>query len=152
MGLVQGAIRIDCDSQSAIFLAKNPTYLSKTKHIDVQYHFVRVMIEDKRVLSVKVDTLKYTVDALTKSVSFEKFSWCRETMCILGLKKGLSSPMAPCGKKTTSGRMLGCVIFFPRLTYVVNRGVRGEVEPLLCCTNCTAGRGRGSQGGFEGGG
>eukprot|EP00253_Pinus_taeda_P032808 PITA_32808 len=42
MGLVQGAIRIDCDSQSAIFLAKNPTYHSKTKHIDVQYHFVRI--------------------------------------------------------------------------------------------------------------
>ena len=34
MGLVQGAIRIDCDSQSAIFLAKNPVYHSKTKHID----------------------------------------------------------------------------------------------------------------------
>ena len=35
MGLVQGAIRIDCDNQSAIFLEKNPTYHSKTKHIDV---------------------------------------------------------------------------------------------------------------------
>eukprot|EP00253_Pinus_taeda_P033307 PITA_33307 len=54
MGLVQGAIRIDCDSQSAIFLAKNPAYHSKTKHIDVQYHFVRDMIEDKKVLLVKV--------------------------------------------------------------------------------------------------
>ena len=29
MGLVQGAIRIDCDSQRAIFLAKNPAYHSK---------------------------------------------------------------------------------------------------------------------------
>jgi len=44
--LVQGAIRIDCDSQSAIFLAKNPAYHSKTKHIDVQYHFVRDMTEE----------------------------------------------------------------------------------------------------------
>ena len=35
MGLVQEAIRIECDSQSVIFLAKNPTYHSKTKHIDV---------------------------------------------------------------------------------------------------------------------
>jgi len=35
MGLVQEAIRIDCDSQSAIFLSKNPAYHSKTKHIDV---------------------------------------------------------------------------------------------------------------------
>eukprot|EP00253_Pinus_taeda_P015319 PITA_15319 len=86
-GLVQGAIRKDCDSQSAIFLAKNPAYHSKTKHIDVQYQFVRDMIEDKKVLLVKVDTLKNTADAFTKSVSSEKFSWCREIMGVLGLDK-----------------------------------------------------------------
>jgi len=87
MGLVQGAIMIDCDSQSTFFLANNPAYHSKTKHIDVQYHFVRDMIEDKRVLLVKVDTLKNTADALTKSVSSEKFSWCREIMGVAGLDK-----------------------------------------------------------------
>jgi len=87
MGLVQEAIRIDSDSQSAILLAKNPAYHSKTKHIDVQYHFVRDMIEDKKVLLVKVDTLKNTADALKKFVSFEKFSWCRQTMAISGLEK-----------------------------------------------------------------
>jgi len=87
MGLVQEAIRLDCDSQSAIFLEKKPAYHSKTKHIDVQYHFVRDMIEDKKVLLVKVDTLKNTTDALTKSVSYEKFSWCRKKMGISGLEK-----------------------------------------------------------------
>eukprot|EP00253_Pinus_taeda_P026167 PITA_26167 len=74
MGLVQGEIRIDCDSQSTIFLAKNLAYHSKTKQIDVQYHSVRDMIEEKKVLLVKVDTLKNTTDELTKSVSSEKFS------------------------------------------------------------------------------
>jgi hypothetical protein len=34
IGLVQQAVRLDCDSQSAIFLAKNPSYHSNTKHID----------------------------------------------------------------------------------------------------------------------
>jgi len=87
MGLVQGAIRIDCNSQSTIFLAKNPGYKSKTKYIDVQYRFVRDMIEYKKVLLVKVDTLKNTTDPLTKSVSFEKFSWCSETMGVSGLDK-----------------------------------------------------------------
>eukprot|EP00253_Pinus_taeda_P034144 PITA_34144 len=87
MGLVQGAIRIDCDSQSAFFLEKNPTYHSKTNHIDVRYHFVMDMIEDKKVLLVKVDTLKNTTDALTKSVGSEKFSWCKEKMGISGLEK-----------------------------------------------------------------
>jgi len=35
MGLVEGAIRINCDSQSEIFLENNLSYHSKTKHIDV---------------------------------------------------------------------------------------------------------------------
>jgi hypothetical protein len=37
IGLVQQDVRIDCDSQSAIFIAKNLAYHSKTKHIDIQY-------------------------------------------------------------------------------------------------------------------
>jgi len=48
MGLVQGDIRKHCDSQSEIFLAKNDAYHSMTKNIDVEYQFVRDMIEDKR--------------------------------------------------------------------------------------------------------
>ena len=80
MGLVHQAIRIDCYNQSAIFLATNLAYHSKKKHIDIQYHFVRDMVEAKRVLLVKLDTLKNVADALTNSVSTQKFSWCRETM------------------------------------------------------------------------
>jgi phosphoribosyl-AMP cyclohydrolase len=85
IGLVQKEVRLDCDSQSAIFLAKNPAYHLKTKHIDVQYHFVRDMVEEKKVLLKKVDTLKNVADLLTKSVSIEKFSWCRVTMGIAAL-------------------------------------------------------------------
>jgi hypothetical protein len=79
IGLVQQALILDCDSQSEILLAKNPTYHSKTKHIDVQYHFVRDMVEEK------VDTFKNVADSLTKSVSTENFSWCRVTMGIASL-------------------------------------------------------------------
>ena len=78
-------MKIDCDSQSAIFLAKNPTYHSKTKHIDVQYHFVRDMAESKKVLLEKVDTSDNVANSLTKFVSTEKFSWCRAAMGISAL-------------------------------------------------------------------
>ena len=37
IGFVHKGVRSDCDTQSAIFLAKNPAYHAKTKHIDVQY-------------------------------------------------------------------------------------------------------------------
>ena len=49
IGLVQQAVRIDYDSQSAIFPVKNPTYHSKTKHIHIQYNFVRDMVKEKKV-------------------------------------------------------------------------------------------------------
>ncbi|MCO5607911.1 hypothetical protein L7F22_062113 [Adiantum nelumboides] len=36
-----------CDSQSAIQLARNPVYHSNKKHVDVKYHFIKEMSQDK---------------------------------------------------------------------------------------------------------
>jgi hypothetical protein len=83
--LVQQAVRIDCDSESGIFMAKNLTYHSKTNHIDIQYHFVRDMIEEKKISLMKVDTLKNVADSLKKYVSTKKFSWCTRSMGIASL-------------------------------------------------------------------
>ena len=78
-------MKISCNSQSTIFLSKNPSYHSKTKHIDVQYHIVRDMVENNKVLLEKVDTLENIADSLTKSMSVVKFSWCREAMGIASM-------------------------------------------------------------------
>jgi hypothetical protein len=83
--LLQQDVRIDCDSQIATFLVKNPNYHSKTNHIDIQYHFVRDMVEEKKVLLMKVETLKNVADSLTKYMSTEKFSWCRGSTGIVAL-------------------------------------------------------------------
>jgi hypothetical protein len=64
---------------------KNPAYHLKTKHIDVQYHFVINMVESNKELLEKVDTLETIIDSLTKYVSVVKFSWCREVMGIASL-------------------------------------------------------------------
>ena len=40
------------------------------------------MVEEKKVLLEKVDTMKNVTNSLTKSISIEKFSWCREYMGI----------------------------------------------------------------------
>ena len=39
--------RLYTDSQSAIALAKNPIYLPRTKHIDIQYHYIREALINK---------------------------------------------------------------------------------------------------------
>jgi hypothetical protein len=85
IGFKKRSMKISCDSQSAIFLVKNPAYHLKTKHIDVQYHFVRDMVERNKVLLEKLDKLENITDSLTKFVSVMKFSWCREAMGIVSL-------------------------------------------------------------------
>jgi hypothetical protein len=78
-------MKISCDIQSTIFLANNLAYHLKTKNIDVQYHFIRDMVESNKVLLDKVDTLENIADLLAKFVSSVKFSWCIEAMGIAAL-------------------------------------------------------------------
>ena len=46
---------------------------------------MRDMVEEKKVLLEKVDTLKNVAYSSTKSVSIENFFWCRVTMGIASL-------------------------------------------------------------------
>ncbi|XP_076930795.1 uncharacterized protein LOC143595730 [Bidens hawaiensis] len=46
LGKKQAEFFLYCDNESAVKLAKNPVYHSKTKHIGRRYHFVRDLISD----------------------------------------------------------------------------------------------------------
>ncbi|MCO5582244.1 hypothetical protein L7F22_036136 [Adiantum nelumboides] len=72
-----------CDSQSAIQLAKNLVFHSKTKHIDVKYHFIREVLEDQQIQLMKIHTKDNPADILTKGLLGEGFVHCRE---LLGIK------------------------------------------------------------------
>ncbi|MCO5551899.1 hypothetical protein L7F22_005406 [Adiantum nelumboides] len=56
LGIVREIPVLHCDSQSAIQLARNLVFHAKTKHVDVRYHFIREVLEDKRLQLVKVHT------------------------------------------------------------------------------------------------
>ncbi|MCO5574065.1 hypothetical protein L7F22_027842 [Adiantum nelumboides] len=82
LGIV-GEIRVlHCDSQSAIQLARNPVFHAKTKHVDVRYHFIKDVHEDKCLQLMKVHTNDNPVDLLMKSLSSEWFAHLRELMGI----------------------------------------------------------------------
>ena len=70
------------DSQSAIQLAKNPMFHAKTKHVDVRYHFIREVLEDKQIQLVKVHTTENPADLLTKGLPRESFAHCCELLGI----------------------------------------------------------------------
>ncbi|MCO5600398.1 hypothetical protein L7F22_054510 [Adiantum nelumboides] len=71
---------LHCDSQSAIALAKNSVFHSKSKHIRVHYHLIRDIMADKRLQLVKIHTDDNPVDALTKSLATKRFAHCIELM------------------------------------------------------------------------
>jgi hypothetical protein len=58
-------VPLQCDSTSAISVAKNPVLHSKTKHIKVRYHFLRDNVE-KGKITIHVPTHDQLADVFTK--------------------------------------------------------------------------------------
>jgi hypothetical protein len=50
-----GPTKLYIDNESAVKLAVNPVFHSRTKHIDVRYHFIRDMVEKKQIDPARVD-------------------------------------------------------------------------------------------------
>ena len=84
IGRTQEKVNVLCDNQSAMHLATNPAYHSRTKHIDVRYHFLRHVIDGGKVALQKVHTQENCADIFTKPVTVEKLRWC---LASLGLQK-----------------------------------------------------------------
>ena len=66
--------RLYSDNQSAIHLANNLAFHSKSKHIQLKYHFVISVLEDELLKLEKIHTSYNPTDMLTKVVKREKLS------------------------------------------------------------------------------
>ena len=83
LGVGQKHIKVHCDSQSAIHLAKNQVYHARTKHIDVRYHFIREILEEGGVIIQKIRTTENPADMTTKVVTTVKFQYCLDLINIV---------------------------------------------------------------------
>ncbi|GKD88589.1 hypothetical protein Tco_1364096, partial [Tanacetum coccineum] len=75
LGHEQEKIILFCNNQSAFYLAKNPSFHLRTKHIRVQYHFVREKVEEGTLDMQKIHTDDNVADYLTKAINGDKFIW-----------------------------------------------------------------------------
>lgn len=66
LGLKQERYVLYCDSQSAIHLSKNPSFHSRSKHIDVRYHWIRDVLDNKFLELEKIHTDQNGADMMTK--------------------------------------------------------------------------------------
>ncbi|KAI3702067.1 hypothetical protein L6452_27705 [Arctium lappa] len=63
------------DNSSAVSIVKNPVKHSKTKHIEIRYHFIRDCNEKKLIQVAKVHTDNQFVDLFTKAFDVGRFTF-----------------------------------------------------------------------------
>ncbi|GJW43358.1 hypothetical protein Tco_0072157 [Tanacetum coccineum] len=67
-GFFYDKVPIYCDSQSTIAISCNPVQHTRTKHIDVRYHFIKVHVEKGTIKLYFVGTEYQLADLFTKSL------------------------------------------------------------------------------------
>ncbi|GKA90663.1 putative ribonuclease H-like domain-containing protein [Tanacetum coccineum] len=73
------------DNESTICIVKNPVSHSKTKHIEIRYHFIRDSYEKKLIQVIKIHTDKNVADLLTKAFDVSRFNFLIASIGLLNL-------------------------------------------------------------------
>ena len=71
------------DNQGTIAMSKNPVNHSRTKHIDIKYHFVRDAVQNNIIELEYCQTEKMLADIMTKPLARGQFEMLRAKMGIL---------------------------------------------------------------------
>ena len=79
-GLSYDRVPIFVDNMSSISIAKNPVLHSRTKHIDIRFHFLRDNYEKGHIDLIHVPSERQTADILTKPLEYEVFARLQESL------------------------------------------------------------------------
>ncbi|GJX56609.1 retrovirus-related pol polyprotein from transposon TNT 1-94 [Tanacetum coccineum] len=82
-GYKYNRILMYCDSKSAIAISCNPVQHSKTKHIDIRYHFIKEHIEKGTVELYFFGTEYQLADLFTKALPKERFEYLVHRIVII---------------------------------------------------------------------
>lgn len=73
LGIRLSTPRIWCDNISSISLASNPVFHARTKHLEVDYHYVRDKVVRKELEVCYLSTTDQVADIFTKGLSKSRF-------------------------------------------------------------------------------
>jgi len=74
--------RVWCDNSGALALASNPVYHARTKHIEVDFHFIREKVANRDVQLRHVPTLDQVADIFTKGHTAARFMYLRSKLMV----------------------------------------------------------------------
>ncbi|KAK9675641.1 hypothetical protein RND81_11G020800 [Saponaria officinalis] len=75
-----GATELFCDNKSTISMTKNPAFHSRTKHIDIRYHFIRSLVSSDDIVLKYCNTNEQVADILTKPLPQAKHLLFRDRL------------------------------------------------------------------------
>ncbi|RWR98966.1 RxLR effector candidate protein-like protein, partial [Dinothrombium tinctorium] len=75
------------DNQSCIAITKNPKLHSRTKHIDIKYHFVREKVESGEVRFEYCESKCMLADIMTKAIPGPQFEVLRDKLGLVAVDK-----------------------------------------------------------------
>ena len=79
---VTKATLVYCDNVSAVYFATNPVHHRRTKHIELDIHFVREYVALGRVRVLHVPTDQQFADVMTKGLPTSTFEGFRSSLCV----------------------------------------------------------------------
>ena len=77
---VQDSMVVNADNQGSIALAKNPVFHDRSKHINIQYHFTRDLVKDKRISLNYIPTKEMSADLLMKALPRAQHEYLAKTI------------------------------------------------------------------------
>jgi hypothetical protein len=77
-GKTPGAVTVRVDSMGCISMARNPEGHERSKHIDIQAHFIRRHVSCGRIALEYCPTEDMVADVMTKPLPRAKHAWCTE--------------------------------------------------------------------------
>jgi len=72
-----------CDNSGALAIASNPVNHARTKHIEVDIHFVREKVLNRDIQLKHISTLEQLADIFTKGHTAARFSFLRDKLMVL---------------------------------------------------------------------
>jgi histone deacetylase 1/2 len=72
-----------CDNIGATYLSSNPVFHARTKHIEVDFHFVRERVAKKQLQIRFISSKDQVADIFTKALPLPAFEACRRNLNLL---------------------------------------------------------------------